>query len=210
MAEAITLWGAGTSRTMRPVWVCEELGIPYKLNAIGPRTGETQTPDFTRMNPKQKIPLLVDGALKLTESVAICRYLIRKFPGAAITTTTTPERHAIEDAWCCYIYGEIDETSLYVMRRHRDLAAIYGEAPAAVDSSRDYALRHLAVVSDHLIVRETLLDEGFTLADILLGTCLDWAHAYGLPLTDTLAGYRKRLNARDAYQRAKTANFKGN
>ena len=61
----ITLWGAGTSRTIRPIWVAEELGLSYALIPIGPRTGETQTESYTELNPKQKIPFLEDGSLQL-------------------------------------------------------------------------------------------------------------------------------------------------
>ena len=41
----LTLWGAGTARTLRPIWVAEELGLEYRLEPIGPRTGETKTED---------------------------------------------------------------------------------------------------------------------------------------------------------------------
>ena len=41
--KEIILWGVGTSRTIRPIWVAEELGLSYKVKPIGPRTGETQT-----------------------------------------------------------------------------------------------------------------------------------------------------------------------
>ena len=57
MNESIKLWGAGTARTLRPIWMAEELEINYELIPIGPRTGETQTEEFTQINPKQKIPL---------------------------------------------------------------------------------------------------------------------------------------------------------
>jgi glutathione S-transferase len=39
----LTLWGVGTSRTIRPHWAMQELGLPYKTKPIGPRTGETAT-----------------------------------------------------------------------------------------------------------------------------------------------------------------------
>ena len=204
---AIRFWGAGTSRTLRPIWVAEELCIPYELMPIGPRTGETQTDDYTRLNPKQKIPTLVDGDFRLTESVAICRYLIENYPGEAIYRPSTPRDRAREDEWCCYIYGELDETSLYVMRRHGDLRHIYGDAPAAVDSGKTYALKHLAVVDAQLEGREFVMAGGFGLADVLLVSCLDWAHAYGLELPHGLAAYRRRIGARAAYRRAVTGNY---
>lgn len=204
----IVFWGAGTSRTLRPIWVAEELGLAYELKPIGPRTGETQTEDYTRLNPKQKIPTLVAGDFRLSESLAICRYLVDAYPGEAIYRPDNARDRAREDEWCCYIFGEIDETSLYVMRRHRDLAHIYGEAPAAVSSGQAYAQKHLGVVAAQMTDREFVMAGGFGLADVMLMTCLEWAHVYGLDLPEVLAAYRQRIAQRPAYQRAVAANFK--
>jgi len=203
----IRFWGAGTSRTLRPIWVAEELDIPYELQPIGPRTGETQTEMYTRLNPKQKIPIMVEGDFRLSESLAICRYLIETRPSAALFRPETIEEKAREDEWCCYVYGELDETSLYVMRRHVDLKHIYGEAPLAVAAAKAYAGKHLEVMESLLADRIYLMSGGFGLADILLMTCLDWAHVYGLELPDGLLRYRERIGAREAYRRALAVNF---
>ena len=94
------------------------------------------------------------------------------------------------------------------MRRHRDLAHIYGEAPAAVSSGKEYAMKHLGVVAMQMTDREFVMAGGFGLADVMLMTCLEWAHAYGLDLPTVLDAYRKRISGRPAYQRAATVNFK--
>lgn len=174
---------------------------------MGPRTGETQTPEYTRLNPKQKVPLMVHGELCLSESLAICRYLIDGHPEGDLVRPISAAGRAELDEWCCYIYGELDETSLYVMRRHRDLAAIYGEAPNAVASSAAYAEKHFGVVAERMAGRDTVLAAGFSLADVLLQTCLDWAHAYGVTLPDALDAVRKNNHQRPAYQRAFAVNF---
>ena len=208
--NVITIWGGGTTRTLRPIWVAEELGLSFEHHPIGPRTGETKTDLYTRLNPKQKIPFLEDGEIKLSESIAMSRYLIERY--GSPETMTIPDTLALrarEDEWVCYVYGELDETSLYVMRRHRDLDAVYGSAPAAVESSRAYAEKHLGVVAAHLESRKFLLGERFGLADVVLGTCLDWAVAYGFTLPAVLREYRTRLKGRPAYERAVATNYAG-
>ena len=87
--EDLTFWGAGTARTFRPIWMAEELGLKYKLNPIGPRTGETLTKEYTALNPKQKIPMMEHGNFSLSESVAICKYLQNTFP-VSYTHLTLP------------------------------------------------------------------------------------------------------------------------
>ena len=206
--QAIQIWGAGTARTFRPVWTAEELNLDYDVVPIGPRTGETQTPEFTRLNPKQKIPTLVDGNVILSESVAMSRYLIERYGDAStLVIPTDLATRAREDEWVCYCYGELDETSLYVMRRHGDLKDIYGEAPNSLLAARDYANKHLKVVSDHLEDRKYVVDGRFGLADIILISCLDWAINYGFQLSAVLTRYRDRIIQRDAYKTAFTANY---
>jgi len=206
-SQCIKIWGAGTSRTLRPIWVAEELGLRYELMPIAPRSGETKTVEFTNLNRKQKIPFLVDGEVNLSESLAICRYLIEAYPGGDILRPESLIDRAKQDEWCCYIYGEIDESGLYVMRRHRDLAQIYGEAPEAVSSSADYVRRHFEVVSAHLENRKYLMPQGFSLADMLLMSCLDWALAYDIELAPSLLAYRENLSRRPAFRRAMQTNY---
>ncbi|MCG8412795.1 MAG: glutathione S-transferase family protein [Pseudomonadales bacterium] len=209
-APAITLWGAGTTRTLRPIWVAEELDIKYALNPIGPRTGETLTTEYTQLNPKQKIPFFKDKHIQLSESVAICRYLIRRYGNAA--TMESPQdidQQAREEEWLNYIYGELDESALYVIRRHGALSQVYGEAPVAIEAAEKYAIRHLKVIERHLTGKQYLLNERFTLSDLFLMTCLDWVHTYDIPMPQTLQEYRKRIASRPAYQKASAINKPG-
>ena len=196
----LTLWGVGTSRTIRPHWAMHELGLPYKTMPIGPRTGETKTAEYTKLNPRQKVPLLQDGDFCIGESAAIVAYLSRMY--------STPERSLIPEApreyaawleWCFFIVAELDSTSLYVMRRHRAdaLGPIYGVAPEVVAKAGEYfrqQLRHVEVaLADG---RQFLMGDKFTSADILLTTCLDWAIAYGVGICDNAQPYLERIQAR--------------
>tara|TARA_B100001029_G_C14951025_1_gene388783 strand:- start:78 stop:722 length:645 start_codon:yes stop_codon:yes gene_type:complete len=205
----IVLWGVGTSRTLRPIWVAEELGLTYEVNPIGPRTGETQTKEYSKLNPKLKVPFCEDGDFKLSESLAICRYLISVYgSNSTLMKPQSSEDSAKEDEWLSYIYGELDETSLYVVRRHQGLPDVYGEAPVAVDAARSYAMKHIEVIEAYLKGRTYLLAESFGLADIFLVTCLNWAESYGIPLPDGLTSYRDRIIQRDRYKTAIIKNQK--
>lgn len=202
-ATTVTFWGAGTGRSLRPIWVAEELNLPYRVEPIGPRTGETKTPEYTKLNPKQKIPFMVDGDLHLSESVAICRYLVSKYGrDETLVTAASIEERALQDEWMSFIYGELDETGLYVIRRHGDLAPIYGEAPVAIAAAKHYVARQLSVVEQRLQDRDYLLEDRFTLPDIFLTTCLNWAIHCEIAITDVLEEYRQRIVERPAYVRA--------
>ena len=203
----LIFWGAGTARTLRPIWVAEELGLSYELNPIGPRTGETQTKQYTELNPKQKVPFCEDGDLKLSETIAISRYLISKYGGSGtLQSPLTIEEQAKEDEWLAFIYGELDETGLYVMRRHGALASIYGEAPTAMEAAETYVKRQLKVIENHMQNRKYVLNQRFALPDVFLTTCLNWVNAYGIDMPARLDEYRSNIVTREAYIKAAEIN----
>ncbi|MCZ6464756.1 MAG: glutathione S-transferase family protein [Proteobacteria bacterium] len=205
----LVVWGVGTARTFRAHWALQELELQYETRPVQSRSGETQTPEFRALNPRGKIPVLQDGDFVLAESVAIVSYLATKFGAdrGLIPADGSRER-ALYDQWCFTAAMELDAHTLYVLRRHGDLAALYGEAPAALVAARAYFDTQVVVAAEEIAARGPfLLGDTFTGADIVLGSCLDWALFYGLELCAALAGYRERLSGREAYQRAFQANF---
>ena len=61
---------------------------PHKTVYVNP--GETKTAEYTKLNPRQKVPLLQDGDFCIGESAAIVAYLSRMY--------STPERSLIPEA----------------------------------------------------------------------------------------------------------------
>lgn len=61
MSHDLTLFGVGTSRTMRAHWMLLELGLDYESRPIGSRSGETLTDEFRRLNLRHKIPFFNMG-----------------------------------------------------------------------------------------------------------------------------------------------------
>ncbi len=84
-----TIWGIGTSRTIRAHWAAREVGIDYETRPIRPRTGETETTKFLAINPRGKVPALVDGELVLTESMAILNHFATTYgdPASGLVPT---------------------------------------------------------------------------------------------------------------------------
>ena len=159
------------------------------------------------MNPKQKIPLLQDGDFCISESPAICRYLISQYGlSQNIASPVSAKEKAQEDEWLSFIYGELDETSLYVIRRHEALASIYGEAPHAVAAAKSYFKRHVSVAEQHLKNRKFLIQNNLSVADIFLTTCLAWADRCQIELSNVLQEYLFRMTERPGYKKAEIKN----
>ena len=209
MANDLTLWGAGTSRTMRAHWMLLELGLDYQFHQIGSRTGETQTNEFKQLNPRHKIPVLQLGSFVLTESAAIIHYLGETFAGLGrMYVASDSESRAALNEWCYFIISELDAASLYVVRRHEGLKHVYGEAPAAVESGKGYFVHNLEAMTPRIERHSPyLFGEQRSGADILLLTCLDWAESERISLPEPVVRYRERVALRPAYQAALARNF---
>ena len=104
---------------------------------------------------------------------------------------------------------ELDAHTLYVIRKHTQLAGIYGEAANAVLAARAGFEKQVRVADQTLQAKGPyILGNIFTGADILLATCLGWAERLGVPLTKTLRDYLQHTTSRPAYRLGYLANQK--
>ena len=183
---------------LRVHWALIELGLEYRSERIQSRSGETETPAYRRLNPRGKIPVFEDGGLVLSESAAIVTYLAETYGNGRLIPAEGAERAKYFE-WISFISMEIDATTLYVLRRHEALAHIYGEAPTANAAARGYFDRMINAAAREIEDgRRYLLGAGFSGADIVMTTCLDWALSYDVPLPEPRLAYRERTIARPA------------
>ncbi len=205
--------GGATSRAMRAHWAAIELDVDYSYELIGSRTGATFTPEFLALNPKHKIPILLHHNRVITESAAIMSYLARltlEDTQHASGTNLLPQDlagWALYDEWQSFILMELDAQCLYIMRKHGDLSAVYGEAPGAMATAAKGFEEQIKVVESQLATGDYLLGENFTGVDILLTTCLEWALSYKFDLSQGPRDYLSRIREREAYKKARDLNF---
>jgi glutathione S-transferase len=204
----LTYWGIGTARTIRPIWILEELGLDYAHHAIQPRSGQLDEPEMQRINPRHKVPMLRDGDLVLHESAAIVTHLGERYGSKrGLVPPAGSDDRARYDDWAFTIMTELDAI-LYVIRRHRDLADVYGASPEAVKGAGEYFTRMVAETERELSDGRTfLLGDVFTGVDVLLATTLQWAVIYGIGISDALETYRARVCDRESFLRAFQINF---
>ena len=202
------LWGVSTSRTIRAHWALHELGLSYQVRPVLPRNGDTHTAEFTALSARQKIPLLQDDDLIITESAAIVSYLSDTYglPHNRLVPLDVRGRARCLE-WCFFVISELDATSLYVMRRHGDLRHIYGEAPRANEAATVYFQKQMRSVERTLgDAPHYIMGDRFTAADILLSTCITWALRYNVSVADSVVAYNRRVTARPGYARAVASN----
>ena len=81
----ITVHHLGVSQSERIVWLCEELGLPYKLQRYDrDPTTRFALANYKALHPMGIAPVITDGALVLAESGAIVEYLIGRHGGGRL------------------------------------------------------------------------------------------------------------------------------
>src|SRR4051812_2164924 len=95
----LTLYGHPYSHNARKVhWALEELGLPYEYETVDLMTGAHKKPDFVRLNPNGRVPVMRDGDFVLYESNAMLLYLAETAgPGRLIPTK--PQQRAQVLQW---------------------------------------------------------------------------------------------------------------
>ncbi len=166
-------------------------------------------PVFAALSGRKKIPILEHGELVIGVSAAICLYLADAFRdhGVFAPEPGSPDR-VRHDELVFFAMTEMDAI-LYTIRRHEGLPEIYGASEVAVSAARDYFLRSAGEIERRLADgRPHLLGEAFTVADLIVKTCLDWATlARGVELPGILADYAARISQRPAFGPSMARNF---
>jgi glutathione S-transferase len=107
------------SRSMRVVWVLEEIGVEYDYVKVDLLKGEGRSPGYLAINPAGKVPVLVDGDFTLTESVAILNYLSEKFPASGLAPAFDQLQARGEyHRWCSFVLSELEQP-LWNIAKHR-------------------------------------------------------------------------------------------
>ena len=70
--------------------VLAEKKLPYETVPVDLKKGEQKKPDYLKLNPYGKVPVIIDGATVLYESCIINEYLDEKYPEPALM----PKDHA--------------------------------------------------------------------------------------------------------------------
>ena len=71
------------TRGFRPIWFCEERGLPYEVKVIDFSPEFRSTLQWRALSPTGKVPVMTDGTLTMFESGAMVDYLAERYGGGA-------------------------------------------------------------------------------------------------------------------------------
>jgi glutathione S-transferase len=189
------LYEFAPTRSIRARWTLQELGVPFDAEVVNLVAGEAQRPAFLKLNPAGKLPVLVDGDLVLTESVAIVVYLAEKYPEKRLLPAE-PAQRAQAHKWLLFAATELEQP-LWRIAKHSVIYPEEKRLPADIDLAREDFTAMARVLDAHMDGREYVVDDKVSVADFVLAYTLDWANMVGLlEEFPRLRGYMERLYQR--------------
>ncbi|MBD9665515.1 glutathione S-transferase family protein [Variovorax sp. VRV01] len=201
----ITLHHCVSARSFRPLWMLEELGIPYDLKMM-PFPPRALARSYLEINPLGTVPAMFDGTVRMTESSAICQYLAARFsPGNLDVGIDEP-------AFGAYLnYLHFGEATLTfpqtLVLRYLHFETGERRQPQVAQDYGKWFLARLRTLEPLLSEQAFLCANRFTAADVSIGYALLLAQHLGLEqqFTPSIRAYWERLQARTAYQSAMAA-----
>ena len=193
---------APNTRSVRAVWLMEELGIPYELEMHKLGDPAMRAPEYRKVHPMGRVPALEDGDVTIFESGAIVEYVLARHGDGKLRPAVDAAEFPAYLQWLHYAEGMIMppvniivvETILLPPERRNDgnvarATKLLGQMLSAVDA--------------HMKGREYLAGE-FSGADIMTGHACTVSRRLGADVSDkpNVEAYIERCNARPAMQKA--------
>ena len=206
----LTIYGVYRSRAIRPLWVLEECEAPfthvpviqsYRLTqSSGPDAPlNTAMPEFLAINPLGQVPAMRDGALLLTESLAICLHIARKY-GGSLGPASDDEASEMEQ-WALFAATAVEPAAIEILYTARDGQAETPTGQGIIRLAAEKLRRPLARLEQHLARRDWLMSR-FTVADIMVAECLRYGQSHAPLLADhpNTARWLAAAQARPGFQ----------
>ncbi|MFV0382468.1 glutathione S-transferase family protein [Paracoccus sp. (in: a-proteobacteria)] len=192
-----TVIGTTQSRTMRVLWMLEELGEPYTHVAATPRSD-----GVVQFNPAGKVPVLIDDGTPITDSTAILTYLADRH-GKLTYPAGTLER-ARQDSLTQFLLDEFD-AALWLAARHSFILPEEMRMGAIKNTLRWEFERSQKTLIHRMGGGEYVMGDRMTVPDFILTHCLGWALTARFPIIEAaLSDYLDRMRKRPAWQKVAT------
>ena len=173
---AIKIYSCENSRGVRPIWTAEEMGLDYELIMM-PFPPRVFMKEYLETNMLGTVPFMVDGSVKMTESVAISQYLVEKYGPSDLQVTPDEDDYPNYLNWLFHSDATLTFPQTVVLRYKLQEP---GVADAAVEGYSRWFVSRLKLLEKTLDNREYLCSNRFTLADICVSYAINLAEALGI------------------------------
>ena len=189
------LYWAPQTRAQRAIWMLEEAGLEYDMEVIDIRAADRKdSAEFRAASPMGKVPAIVDGAVCMAESAAICMYIADRYAAGGLAPPIEDPRRGKYLYWIMYTPAVVEPA----------MSEKFNKVPANRGRNGWGDFDTMIETFDQALEgRDWILGDGFTAADVMLGSSAIFMRMFEmLPATRNLGNYADRCMARAAWQRA--------
>jgi glutathione S-transferase len=163
---------------------------------------DSKAPEYLAVNPNGRIPALVDGDLKLFESMAINTYLAKRYAPGLLPDDPAGEARALQ--WSVWGISEIEPLQMQLVVQKMFTPEDKRDPAVTARASKGLA-RPLGVLNDTLAANEYLLGDSFTIADLNVAAVMDLLGMvkFDLSAWPNVERWLTTCHARKSYSRAK-------
>jgi glutathione S-transferase len=200
------LYHVARTRSVRVRWLLEELGLDYQLETMPFDPKALQSVDYLELSPFGKVPVLVDGAVTMSESVAIIQYLLLHYGDHVLQPDSASPDYGSFLQWLHF--GESTLMgAVSAIAQHSTLLPEVERDPRALARARRQLGHYARVLDEELGRHAYLVGDEFTAADIVVGYDFYITKLFRVFPEDcpNLSAWFDRLMARPAYQTATAA-----
>jgi glutathione S-transferase len=204
--QGMKLYDGGRAPNPRRVRIFfAEKGVPLpELIPIDIARKEHRTPEFTRINPSQRLPvLLLDDGTALAETMAICRYVEGLHPAPALFGAA-PKDAALIEMWNRRIeLGLFSSVAAVFRHSHPSMAELEDQVPEWAEANREMIDDHLMLLELQLSANRFVCGEELTVADITAGIAVDFMKPSRIALPEEFVHIRRwhgELSARPSWK----------
>ena len=191
-----------SARSFRPLWLLEELGLPYELRML-PFPPRVLAREYLAENPLGTVPFLVDGDTRMSESAAMCQYIAARHSPEVLDVPVGDPAFGAYLNWLHMSDATLTFPQTLVLRYTHFEVGDRRQLQVASDYER-WFLARLRAVGTALETADYLCAGRFTSADVAVGYALLLAEHLGLDeqFPPNVMAYWTRLKARPSYKRA--------
>ena len=173
---SIKIYSCNDSRGLRPMWTAEEMGLSYEVEMM-PFPPRFLHKEYMDVNILGTIPYLIDGDVEMTESVAMCQYLVDKYCPTDLKVNVDEEDYGAYLNWLTHADATLTFPQTVVIRYTLQEP---GVADAAAEGYKRWFVARLKLLEATLNDREYLCSNRFTIADICVSYAIYLAGTLGI------------------------------
>jgi glutathione S-transferase len=193
-----------SSNARRARMAALQLDVQLELVLVDLAKGEQKSPEFLRMNPNGRVPVLDDDGFFLNESHAIMQYLAVRTPGQQLYPTA-PQARADVNRWLFWSAQHL-QPAVSVLNWERAIKPFLGRGeadPKEVARGEQLVTECAGVLDAHLAGQEWVAQGSLTLADLALAATLMATERARLPVAEyaNLQAWFSRVRELDAWKK---------